>query len=189
MDVDQVTDKATDASLKEKNEDRRAIAVYAGTFDPITFGHIDVIERAAQVFDTLIIAVAYDTTKNPLFSLEERLKIAQEEIQALPARNIIVKAFRGLLIDFVVEQNSRLIVRGLRAVSDFEYEFQMSYINHKLNSRVQTVFFPATSHGHFISSSFVKEIARLGGNLKGMVSPNVENYLRRQMLLNKLADI
>lgn len=154
-------------------------AIYPGTFDPITSGHIDIIKRASNLFDRLIVAVAYDACKNTLFSLEERVSIANAEILALNIKNVEVMQFHGLLVEFASSQNATVIVRGLRALADFEYEFRMSYINHKLHSKVETIFLPATEQGHFISATFVKEIARLKGNLTGLVSDYVAKKLRR----------
>jgi pantetheine-phosphate adenylyltransferase len=121
------------------------IAIYPGTFDPITFGHIDIIKRASEMFDHLIIAVAKDNAKNPLFSLEERAELIREEIQNLNSdAKISVEKFEGLLVDFAVSKNAKVIIRGLRAVSDFEFEFQMFGMNSQLNPKIQTIFLPAS---------------------------------------------
>lgn len=161
------------------------IAIYPGTFDPITFGHLDIIKRATEIFDHLIIAAAKDNYKNPLFSLDERVELIKEEIAILPrAKNISVEKFEGLLVKYAEEQNAKVIVRGLRAVSDFEYEFQMFGMNSKLNPDVQTVFFPASETNHFIASKLVKEVARLGGDISKFVSQNVANCLYQKLKLS-----
>jgi pantetheine-phosphate adenylyltransferase len=154
------------------------IAIYPGTFDPITFGHADIIKRAASIFDTLIIA-AIDThgVKQTCFPVNERVEMIQSEIQRLKLSNVQVTQFSGLLVDFATKQGVNVLVRGIRALSDFEYEFQMSYINHKLNPTIQTLFIPATEEGHFISSSFVKQLARLQSDLSTFVSPFVADKL------------
>jgi pantetheine-phosphate adenylyltransferase len=151
-------------------------AIYPGTFDPITFGHFDIIKRASNMFAELVVAVAEDCNKQTLFSLEERLKIVQAEVAKIDG-NVIVKPFSGLLINFVHQEKGNVIVRGLRALADFEYEFQMFYMNNKMDASIETVFIPATENGHFISSRFVKELARLGGDVKSFVSPLVQENL------------
>lgn len=155
------------------------VAVYPGTFDPITRGHLDIIKRASKIFDNIIIAVAEDTSKNPLFTLNERVEIAKKEVEHLLQGNkkIKVVSFSGLLVNFVESINAKVILRGIRALSDFEYEFQMSYMNKKLNDSIETMFIPASENSHFISSRFVKELARLGGNLNGFVSNDVADKL------------
>ena len=157
--------------------------IYPGTFDPITMGHIDIIKRAVKIVDRLIIAVAVDTAKTPIFSLDDRALMVRKDVNALlskhEAANIEVVGFEGLLVNFAAEHKASLIIRGLRAVSDFEYEFQMSGMNAKLNPNIQTVFLPASEHTHFIASSFVKEISKLGGNVDGLVSKNVEKNLKK----------
>jgi len=158
------------------------IAIYPGTFDPITFGHMDIIRRASEIVDHLVIAVAKDTAKNPLFTLSERVEMVKAEIENLGGdAKISVEQFEGLLVDFAAKKNAKLIIRGLRAVSDFEYEFQMFGMNAKLNPTIQTIFLPASENNHFIASKFVKEVARLGGNVANFVSSNVV-----QKLLHKL---
>jgi len=156
-------------------------AIYPGTFDPITFGHLDILQRAAKVFDNVIVGIAANTSKTPLFTVEERFEIARKEVSELNISNVTVKMFEGLLIDFVRKEDAKIIVRGLRAVSDFEFEFQMSYMNHKMSPEIETVFLPATENSHFISSSFVKQIALLQGNLDGLVSDYVSSQLRNKI--------
>ncbi len=154
-------------------------AIYPGTFDPITFGHLEIIKRAAKIFDHIIIAVAEDTNKSPLFSLEERVAMAEVEVAKLKntTTKIKVSPFAGLLVDFAERSGATVVIRGLRAVSDFEYEFQMAYMNQKINSKVETLFIPANEASNFISSRFVKEMARLGGNIEGFVSQEIAQKL------------
>ncbi len=157
-------------------------AIYPGTFDPITFGHIDIIRRASEIFDHIIVAPARDNYKNPLFTLEERVELIESEIRDLnlPIK-ISVEKFEGLLVDFASKKNAKTIVRGLRAVSDFEYEFQMFGMNAKLNPDIQTIFLPASETNHFIASKLVKEVARLGGNISKFVSKNVAEKLAKKL--------
>lgn len=155
------------------------IAVYPGTFDPVTTSHSAIISRAVNIFGQLIVAIAADTTKHTLFSLEDRVQMMQEEISTLSeAAYIQVMPFRGLLVNFASQHNIKVIVRGLRALSDFEYEFKMSYMNKKLNENIDTIFIPATEKENFISSSFVREIARLGGDVTSLVPSHVAQKLR-----------
>lgn len=157
------------------------IGIYPGTFDPITFGHMDIIRRALKVVDKLVIGVALDTGKAPAFDMELRGQLVREEIASLgekEAARIEVKTFSGLLVNFARENEATLLVRGLRAVSDFEYEFQMASINSKLSPGVETVFLTASESTHFISSRFVKQIARLGGDISPFVSKRVAQRLR-----------
>lgn len=163
------------------NKNFPRIAIYPGTFDPITFGHLDIIKRAIQIVDHLIIAVAKDSAKKPLFSMDERAKIIKEEIEAFNHSQISVMTFEGLLVDFAKNQNATIIIRGLRAVSDFEYEFQMSAMNSKLNGEIQTIFLPASEDYHFTASKLVKEIARLNGDVSQFVSDNVSKKLREKL--------
>ena len=158
------------------------IAIYPGTFDPITFGHIDIIKSAAEIFDHLIIAPAKDNYKNPMFTLDERVKLIEEEIKnlSLPAK-ISIEKFEGLLVEFARKKNAKVIIRGLRAVSDFEFEFQMFGMNSKLDSSIQTIFLPASETNHFIASRLVKEVAKLGGDVSKFVSANVAEKLAEKL--------
>jgi pantetheine-phosphate adenylyltransferase len=168
--------------IAKKNHQR--IAIYPGTFDPITFGHLDIIKRAIGIVDHLIIAVAKDNAKMPLFSIDERAEIIKQEIKIFDKSNlakISVMKFEGLLVDFACQQNATIIIRGLRAVSDFEYEFQMSAMNSRLDANIQTIFLPASENYHFTASKLVKEIARLGGDISKFVSKNVVNKLQKKL--------
>ena len=146
-------------------------AVYPGTFDPMTLGHEDLMRRASRLFDRLIVAVAAGHHKRTMFTIAERLEIAQALARKHP--NVEVLAFRGLLRDFVVAQDAKVVVRGLRAVSDFEYEFQMAGMNRQLMPEVETVFLTPSDHYQFVSGTFVREIATLGGDVSKFVSPLV----------------
>jgi pantetheine-phosphate adenylyltransferase len=152
-------------------------AVYPGTFDPITRGHEDLVRRAAHLFDFVLVAVADSRSKNPLFSLEERVDMARE-VLAVHA-NVEVKGFAGLLMDFVRQERARVILRGLRAVSDFEYEFQMAGMNRQLYPDVETVFLTPGEQYMFISATMVREIATLGGDVSPFVNPVIAGRLRR----------
>ena len=154
-------------------------AVYPGTFDPMTLGHEDLMRRASRLFDRLILAVAAGHHKRTMFTIDERLDIAQE--LARPHVNVEVMAFRGLLRDFVVEQQGNVVVRGLRAVSDFEYEFQMAGMNRQLMPEVETLFLTPSDQYQFISGTFVREIAMLGGDVSKFVAPSVLERLRSRV--------
>jgi len=151
------------------------IAVYPGTFDPITLGHEDVVRRATQLFDTLIVAVAAGHHKKALFSLEERMDMVREAVKPYP--RVQVESFSGLMRDFVVARGGKAMVRGLRAVTDFDYEFQLAGMNRSLMPDVETVFLTPGDKYQFISSTFVREIATLGGEVDKFVSPEVQQRL------------
>jgi pantetheine-phosphate adenylyltransferase len=156
------------------------IGLYPGTFDPLTLGHADIIARAAQLVDRLVIGVAINRDKGPLFTLEERVAMIQTEADALGTRTgieIVVHPFENLLIDCARDVGAQIIIRGLRAVTDFEYEFQMVGMNRALDDRIETVFLMAEVRHQAIASKLVKEIARLGGDVSRFVTPNVQRAL------------
>ncbi|HSI46337.1 MAG TPA: pantetheine-phosphate adenylyltransferase [Methylophilus sp.] len=155
------------------------IAVYPGTFDPITLGHEDIVRRAAKLFDEVIVAVAGSTSKQTLFSLQERVALAQS---VFSGENIKVVGFDGLLMQFVQSQGAQMVIRGLRAASDFEYEFQLAGMNRKLYPRLETLFMTPAEEFMFISSSLVREVARLGGDVNQFVSPGVETAIKQKLV-------
>ena len=157
---------------------KKRIAVYPGTFDPITLGHEDIVRRAANLFDEVIVAVAGSTNKSTLFSLDERVALAKE---AFDTPNIKVVGFDGLLMQFVQDQGAQMVIRGLRAASDFEYEFQLAGMNRKLYPKLETLFLTPSEQYMFVSSSLVREVANLGGNVNQFVSPNVEAAIKRKI--------
>ena len=160
-------------------------AVYPGTFDPMTLGHADLMRRAARLFDRLIVAVAAGHHKRTMFSVEERLSMAQELAASHP--NVEVIAFAGLLRDFVVGHDGKVVVRGLRAVSDFEYEFQMAGMNRQLMPDVETVFLTPSDQYQFVSGTFVREIAMLGGDVSKFVAPSVLDRLKARLVAQTAA--
>lgn len=155
------------------------IAVYPGTFDPITLGHEDIVHRAADLFDEVIVAVAGSTSKNTLFSFDERVALATRVFEA--ADNIRVVGFSGLLMQFVQDQGAKMVIRGLRAASDFEYEFQLAGMNRKLYPQFETLFLTPSEQFMFISSSLVREVATLGGDVHQFVSPMVETAINAKL--------
>jgi pantetheine-phosphate adenylyltransferase len=157
----------------------KLIAIYPGTFDPMTLGHEDLMRRASRLFERLVVAVAAGHHKRTMFTIDERLEIAQELAAKYP--NVEVIAFRGLLRDFVVDIGGKVVVRGLRAVSDFEYEFQMAGMNRQLMPEVETVFLTPSDQYQFVSGTFVREIATLGGDVSKFVSPSVLERLRSRV--------
>jgi pantetheine-phosphate adenylyltransferase len=154
-------------------------AVYPGTFDPITKGHEDLVNRASKLFGEVIVGVAHSQTKSPFFSLEERIDLAREVLA--PCKNVRVQGFSGLLSDFLRQQDATVILRGLRAVSDFEYEFQMAGMNRHLNPGVETLFLTPSDKYLFISASIVREIAVLGGDVSDFVHPVAAQRLRNKV--------
>lgn len=157
-------------------------AIYPGTFDPITRGHLDIIRRAASVVDELVVAVAVNAGKGPRFDVAQRVALVKADVETLEPEyqsKIKVESFDNLLMHYVVSRDAKIIIRGLRAISDFEYEFQMASMNHRLNPEVQTVFLTASDKFQFISSRFVREIAALGGDVSQFVSENVVKALAK----------
>jgi len=153
-------------------------AVYPGTFDPITNGHIDIIERALNIFDKVIIAISVDSMKNPLFTVEERIKMISEAVKDI--QRIEIDSFSGLLVDYAKKINAIAVIRGLRAVSDFEYEFQMALMNRRLNENIETVFLMPNEKFTYLNSSIVREVVSLGGDISDFVPENVKNELKKK---------
>jgi len=153
-------------------------AIYPGTFDPITNGHLSIIDRASTIFDKLIIAILNNPQKEPLFTIEERIDMIRKSLNG--DRNVEVDTFDGLLVDYAVEKNANVILRGLRALSDFEYEFQMALMNRKLNRDVQSIFLMTDYKWFYISSTIIKEAASLGGDTSGLVPEIVDKRLKEK---------
>jgi pantetheine-phosphate adenylyltransferase len=153
-------------------------AIYPGSFDPITNGHLDLIERGCCLFDKLIVAILRNETKQPLFSVEERIDMLREVVDGYA--NVVVDSFAGLLVDYAAENGATVLLRGIRAISDYEYELQMALMNRRLRPEIETVFMMATEAHSFISSRLVKEVFGLGGNIGGLVPPSVEVRLRKR---------
>jgi pantetheine-phosphate adenylyltransferase len=157
----------------------KTCAVYPGSFDPVTNGHIDLIERSAALFDKVVVAILRNAEKTPLFTIEERAEMLELAVQDLP--NVTVTSFAGLLVDFVEEIDASVIIRGIRAISDYEYELQMALMNRRLSSKIETVFLLPAEAYSFLSSRLVKEIAQLGGSIKDLVPADVELRLSRKL--------
>jgi len=158
---------------------KKRIAVYPGTFDPITLGHEDLVRRGAHLFAALIVAVAGSTTKSTLFNLDERVALAKSVFSVFD--NVTVMGFDGLLMQFVQDQNAQIVLRGLRAASDFEYEFQLAGMNRKLYPKLETMFLTPSEQYMFVSSSLVREVAKLGGEVGQFVSPAVEAAIKNKL--------
>lgn len=156
----------------------KKIAVYPGTFDPFTSAHLDIVKRGLRIFDEVIVAVAPSQRKQPLFNLKERLTLIRKSIKGL--KNVKIEAFNGLLADYMNEKKGIAIIRGLRAVSDFEYEMQMALMNRRLNSEIETVFMMPSEKYSYLTSTMVKEVASFGGSVKGLVPAEVEIALREK---------
>jgi pantetheine-phosphate adenylyltransferase len=154
------------------------IGIYPGSFDPLTNGHLDLIQRAARLFDRVIVAIADNDAKHPLFTLAERQALAVRAVRGLP--NVEVDTFTGLLVNYVARRSGQAIIRGLRAVSDFEFEFQLALMNRNLNERIETIFMMPKDTYTFLSSRVVKEITRLGGDVSGLVPAHVKQALARK---------
>ncbi|MBI4041223.1 MAG: pantetheine-phosphate adenylyltransferase [Deltaproteobacteria bacterium] len=157
------------------------VAVYPGSFDPVTLGHVDIIERSLKLFDQVVVLIATSSQKKELFSVAEKKDMLREVFKN--EQRVLMDATEGLLVDYARTQKVAAIVRGLRAVSDFEYEFQMASMNKRLYPEVETIFMMASDQNHFISSQLVREVARLGGNLKGIVHPYIEKKLKEKFKL------
>lgn len=154
------------------------IAVYAGTFDPITYGHIDVIDRASRLFDHIIIAISESPNKKPFFSLPERISLAEKSLEKY--MNVEVSGFNGLLLDFAVKHGANIILRGLRTVTDFDYEFQLASMNRNLNGKIESIFLMPAENLMYISSSLVREIASLSGDVSKFVPAHVVSALKQK---------
>lgn len=184
MDNKQCQPKRRDSKSQDsKPQDTRLqdtgprIALYPGTFDPITNGHIDLVQRAAKLFDRVVVAIASNSKKHPRFTLDERIALAQQVLEGCP--NVSVKGFNVLLVDFAKQEKATILIRGLRAVSDFEYEFQLASMNRNLAPEIESVFLMPADEYSFISSSLVKEVATLGGDISSFVHPLVNEALKQ----------
>jgi pantetheine-phosphate adenylyltransferase len=162
---------------------KNVIAIYPGTFDPLTNGHLDLIHRGSKIFDQLIVAILKNSEKTPLFTLAERTDMLKKGVADLP--NVQVDTFEGLLVDYARRQNASAVLRGIRAVSDYEYELQMALMNRKLDPHIETIFMMPAEAYSYLSSRLVREIARLGGSVHGLVPPFVEERLRQKIKLHK----
>jgi pantetheine-phosphate adenylyltransferase len=154
------------------------IALYPGTFDPLTNGHLDIIQRGLAIFDKVIVAIAVNVRKEPLFTTPERMDLIRAAVG--PEPRLEVDSFQGLLVDYVRRRGARVVVRGLRAIADFEYEFQLAHMNRRLSPGVDTIFLPTTQENFYVSSSLVKEIASFGGDISGVVPEPVFKALQRK---------
>ena len=159
------------------------VAVFPGSFDPLTNGHVDIILRGTRIFDRIIVAILVNAEKSPLFSTAERVEILRDVFQSEP--RVEVDTFDGLLVDYVERRQAQVIVRGLRAISDFEYEFQMALMNRRLNGKIETVFMMPAEQYTYISSRLIKEVFSLGGKVDGLVPPVVEERLRRKLVVKR----
>ncbi len=167
------------APVMEPESSKSVIAIYPGSFDPVTNGHLDLIARGAEIFDTLIVAVAKNLEKEALFAAKERVEML--EAVTYDWKNVVVDVFDGLLMNYAREKNARVILRGIRAVSDYEYELQMAMMNRKIEPQIETVFMMPAEAYSYLSSRLVKELARLGGPVTGLVPPIVEERLRTKV--------
>ena len=160
---------------------RKVVAIYPGSFDPITNGHLDLVERSAKLFDKLILAILENATKDPpLFSVEERMEMLRESTRRFP--NVEVDSFHGLLVDYAATKQASVILRGIRAISDYEYELQMALMNTRLSPNIETVFLMSNEAYSFLSSRLVKQVYSLGGSIAGLVPPNVEQRLKSRVV-------
>ena len=159
------------------------VAIYPGSFDPITNGHLDLIERGSKLVDRLIVAVLQNSEKQPLFTVEERMEMLREALAGFP--NVEVSSFGGLLVDYAAQQKASLILRGIRAISDYEFELQMALMNRRLRPELETVFLMAGEAHSFLSSRLVKDVFRLGGNISGLVPASVERRLKERITVEE----
>jgi len=164
--------------IKQKDYTMGKVAIYPGSFDPITYGHIDIVERALEIFDKVIVAIAHNGEKRPLFTVEERLEMVRKIFEHIP--NVIADSFKGLLVDYVAKTNAKVILRGLRATSDFEYEFHMASMHRSLNTHLDTLFMMTSKDYFFVSSRTIKEVASLGGGVEGLVPDLVVRRLKEK---------
>jgi pantetheine-phosphate adenylyltransferase len=155
------------------------VAIYPGSFDPITNGHVDILSRALAMFDRVIVAIAENVRKAPLFTVEERKQHIRDAVNGDP--RVEVDAFEGLLVEYVQKRNARVVVRGLRALADFEYEFQLAHMNRRLGKGMETIFLMTNEKDFYVSSSLVKEVAQFGGDVTGLVPPGVQSALIERM--------
>ncbi len=162
------------------------IAIYPGSFDPITNGHLDLIQRGSRMFDSLVVSILRNDSKEPLFSVEERTEMLEEVVRVYP--NVTVDSFEGLLVEHAAARSASVLLRGIRAISDYEYELQMALMNRRLRPDIETVFLMANEVYSFISSRLVKEVFGLGGNISGLVPPSVEERLRRRLSDSQLSN-
>ena len=169
------------AQIKGKDNEMKKVAIYPGSFDPITYGHIDIIERALEIFDNVIVAIANNAEKKAFFSIEDRLEMVKSIFKDTP--NVIVDSFKGLLVDYVAKTNAVVILRGLRATSDFEFEFHMASMNRSLNTHLDTLFMMTSKDYFFVSSRTIKEVASLGGAVEGLVPDLVARRLKEKFKL------
>ncbi|MDZ4799570.1 MAG: pantetheine-phosphate adenylyltransferase [Bryobacteraceae bacterium] len=167
------------AAQPDSSTSRKLIAIYPGSFDPITNGHLDLIGRASRLVDQLVVSVLSNERKQPLFCVQERLEMVREVITPFP--NVKVDSFEGLLVDFASKHNATLIVRGIRAISDYEYEWQMALMNRRLRPDIETMFLMAGEAYSYISSHIVKEVFRLGGGVSDLVPPQIEQHLKNRI--------
>ena len=167
--------------MKGEDQSMGKVAIYAGSFDPITYGHIDIIERGLEIFDKVIVAIANNAEKRSLFTIEERLEMTKSIFKDTP--NVIVDSFKGLLVDYVAKTNANVILRGLRATSDFEYEFHMASMNRSLNPQLDTLFMMTSKDYFFVSSRTIKEVASMGGAVDGLVPDLIVRRLKKKFKL------
>jgi pantetheine-phosphate adenylyltransferase len=167
------------APLAQESALKRVIAIYPGSFDPLTNGHLDLVERGSKIFDELIVAILRNPEKDPLFSLEERRAMVEEMTSRYD--NVRVDTFGGLLVEYAAQQKASAVLRGIRAISDYEYELQMAMMNRKLEPQLETVFMMPAETYSYLSSRLVREIAKLGGSVRGLVPAPVEERLRRKL--------